>query len=128
MYMGAGCFGPKQFRHIVRKHPFLQSLKFGMFVLTLGRIIRTCNVCQRATWAESSVLMLGDIFDLRIIYNFFIISASVFPKLCVISLRIILLFAKNVELFYYFLVNIGGFVLHVLTYAYYLCCLSFHCE
>ena len=24
---GAGCFGQKQFRHIVPKHPFLQSLK-----------------------------------------------------------------------------------------------------
>ena len=37
---GTGCFGPKQFRPIGPKHPFLQSLKFGMIVLA---------------WADSSV-------------------------------------------------------------------------
>ena len=51
---------------------FLQSLKFGMLVL------RT----WRATRAESSVLVMGDIFDLRIIYNVGIVSASLFGKLC----------------------------------------------
>ena len=46
----------------------------------MGRFIHTCNVCQRNTWAQSSVLLLGDIFDLRIIYNLGIISASLIGK------------------------------------------------
>jgi hypothetical protein len=36
--------------------------------VALARIVRFCNRCRRATWAESSVLMLGDIFELRNIY------------------------------------------------------------
>ena len=39
-----------------------------------NRMIRPKRVS--AHWAESSVLMLEDIFDLRIIYNFGIASAS----------------------------------------------------
>ena len=49
----------------------------------MGRFIRTCNLCRLATLAELSALMLRDIFDfLRIIYNFCIMSASLFGKCC----------------------------------------------
>ena len=57
-------------RRVVRRHKRelddLAQKSFG----ALGRIVRFCNRCRRATWAKSSVLMLGDIFELRIIYNF----------------------------------------------------------
>ena len=85
----------------------------------MGRFIRTCNVCRRATWAESSVL--GDIFDLRIIYNFSIISASLvalrghFACHFIAYYRLYILLVdyylrKTRTIFYYFLVNIGGLV------------------
>ena len=49
--------------------PFWKSLNFAMLLLA---------------WAESSVLMLGDNFDLHItrIYNFGITSESLFRKCC----------------------------------------------
>ena len=92
--LGARCFGPKQFQHIVPKHLFLQSLKFGMFVLT---------------WAESTVpgtcagelhAPFGDVFDLHIIYIILVLFLHRYSRNCVlfelISMRIILLVAKNV--------------------------------
>ena len=89
----------------------------------MGRFIRTCNVCWRATWAYSSVLMFGNIFDLRIICNLGIISASLFGKFCDL-LRFACVFFADPSLKFGHCISFNFGIIWLIFGKF---CVSFHC-
>ena len=99
----------------------------------MGRFIHTCNMCRRATWAESSVLMLGNIFDLYIIYNFLLYHYSgncvIYFNLHAYSFRTLCKIRYYLKFGEFFIISLSILrdLYDLIRLAYYLRCVSFHC-